>query len=212
MMPPVFVVGGGGHAKVLVAALKRAGRPPSGIVDADPARHGTLVLGVPVVGGDEAIERLAPHAVLLVNGIGSTGTMDLRIAVFERFWALGYRFGTVVDPAALVSEDVVLGDGVQILAGAILQPGVGLGANCVVNTGARIDHDAVIGAHSHVAPGAVVLGGVRIEDMVHVGAGAVIRQGVVVGAGALIGAGAVVVKDVAAHAVVAGVPARLLRE
>jgi acetyltransferase EpsM len=52
---------------------------------------------------------------------------------------------------------------------------------------------------------------VRIGAGSHVGAGAVVRQSIDVGESAVIGAGAVVVKDVPAYAVVAGVPARIIR-
>jgi acetyltransferase-like isoleucine patch superfamily enzyme len=49
---------------------------------------------------------------------------------------------------------------------------------------------------------------VRVEDGASIGSGAVILGGVTIGSGALVGAGAVVTRDVAADAVVAGVPAR----
>jgi len=45
-----------------------------------------------------------------------------------------------------------------------------------------------------------------------IGSGAIIMCGVTIGERALIGAGAVVTKDVAANVVVAGIPARLLRD
>lgn len=54
--------------------------------------------------------------------------------------------------------------------------------------------------------------GIVIEDDVWIGAGAVITDGVRVGKGAVVAAGAVVTKDVAPHTVVAGVPARLIKE
>jgi acetyltransferase-like isoleucine patch superfamily enzyme len=50
-----------------------------------------------------------------------------------------------------------------------------------------------------------------IEDDVWIGAAAVITQGVTVGAGAVVAAGAVVTRDVPARAVVAGVPARVVK-
>ena len=54
--------------------------------------------------------------------------------------------------------------------------------------------------------------GIVIEDDVWVGAGAIITDGVRVGHGAVIGAGAVVTRDVPPHTVVAGVPARVVRD
>ena len=50
-----------------------------------------------------------------------------------------------------------------------------------------------------------------LEPDCWIGAGAVLRKGVRIGHGAVVGAGAVVVKDVPPYAIVAGVPARLIR-
>jgi acetyltransferase-like isoleucine patch superfamily enzyme len=54
--------------------------------------------------------------------------------------------------------------------------------------------------------------GIAIEDDVWIGSGAVLTDGIHVGQGAVIAAGAVVTRDVAPHTVVAGVPARVIRE
>ena len=53
---------------------------------------------------------------------------------------------------------------------------------------------------------------VVIEDEVLVGANAVILEGVTVGKGAVVAAGAVVTKDVPPYTVVAGVPARVIKQ
>jgi acetyltransferase-like isoleucine patch superfamily enzyme len=56
-----------------------------------------------------------------------------------------------------------------------------------------------------------IFGKITIEDDVWIGAGATILPGIVIGKGAVVGAGAVVTKDVPPGVIVAGVPAKQLR-
>lgn len=209
---PVVVIGAGGHAKVLIAALKRLGVRILGATDADAAKRGQAVLDVPVLGGDETLSVHGPAAVLLVNGLGTAGRTEARRAIYERFAALGFRFATVVDPLALLAGPVEIGEGAQVLAGAVVQPGTRLGVNCIVNTCASIDHDCVIGAHAHIAPGATLSGGVQVGEGAHVGTGASVIHNIRIGAGAVVGAGAAVIADVPIGTTAAGVPARVLRK
>jgi len=204
----LVVVGAGGHAGVLIAALKRAGTPPFGCVDPDPSKWGQSLLGVPVLGGDEQLDELRRREELqLVNAVGYTRDPAARRGIWERFRG-AYRFAVVRDPTGLVDDSAVLCEGAQVLAGAIVQTGARIGENAIINTGAQVDHDCRIGAHAHVAPGAVLSGDVKVGDSTLIGAGAVIRQGVCIGRGAVIGMGAVVIRDVADGMRVAGVPAR----
>jgi UDP-perosamine 4-acetyltransferase len=143
-----------------------------------------------------------------VNGLGSVESTAKRAALFQRFKGKGYRFATVVHPSAVVAGDVVLEEGVQVMAGAVIQPGTRVGENTIVNTGAIVDHDCALASHVHVAPGAVLSGGVSIGEGTHVGTGAKIIQGVRVGSHSLVAAGAVVVDPVGERARVFGVPAR----
>jgi len=207
------VIGSGGHARVLIAALKAAGTVPIACLDIDPARWQIQVLGITVAGGEETLASLgAPDRLFLVNGVGSAAKPAARRAVWDKFSQLGYRFASVRDPRAVISEDVVIDDGAQVLAGSVIQPGTRIGSDAIINTGACVDHDCLIGPHAHIAPGAVLCGDVQIGDSSHVGAGAIVRQGVRVGSGAIIAMGSAVIRDVSDHSIVGGIPARVLRE
>jgi sugar O-acyltransferase (sialic acid O-acetyltransferase NeuD family) len=200
----IVVIGAGGHARVLIAALKRLGSTPSACLDADANKWQSSILGVPVVGDDRQLDQLGE--VDLVNAIGFTRDPSLRRRVWERFHDV-YEFVSVRDSSAIVDESVILGRGVQLLAGSIVQTGSSIGANTIVNTGAQIDHDCWIGMHCHIAPGAVLCGDITVGDSTLIGARAVVKQGVSVGTGAIVAMGAVVTRSVPDNAIVLGCPA-----
>ena len=207
MTKSILIVGAGGHARVLAAALKASGRAIAGFVDRDASQWNAVIDGVSVLGGDSLLEG-ADGSVDLVNGVGSTGVPVARCELFQRFVMRGFRFITVVHPAAVVAEGIELGEGAQVMAGAILQPGVVIGANTIINTGAIVDHDSKIGAPCHIAPGCVLSGNVHVGDISHIGIGATIIEGIRIGGDVVIGAGAVVIRDVADRKRMIGVPAR----
>lgn len=208
MSLPVLIVGGGGHAKVLIDVLKLRSVRIIGIVEADPAKIGTEVLGVRVIGDDKVISEHEPASLLLVNAIGSVHLPKARTDVFEKFKKKGFTFATIVHPSAVIASDVVLGEGAQIMAGTVIQPGSKIGSNTIVNTKVSVDHDCLIGDHVHLSPGVTLSGEVRIHNGVHIGTGVTVIQGIMIGSNSLVGAGSVVVKNVSDKTQVTGVPAK----
>ena len=197
---PVVVIGAGGHAKVVVAALLELGTPIAAILDDDPAKQGSELLGVAVT-GPIAESAVAGRPAILALG---DNTARRRLAArLDGLWR------AVVHPAAHVHPSVRLGEGLFVAAGAIVQPDTILGAHVIVNTGATIDHDCVIGSYAHVAPGAHLAGDVTVGEQTLVGIGAVVAPGVAVGSRAILGAGASVVHDIADGSTAVGVPARV---
>ncbi len=206
---PVIVIGGGGHAKVLVSTLLLKNRKVLGFVDLKRAM--SPLLGIAYLGDDSAVFLHRPDQVRLVNGVGSVESPESRRVVYEKFRQKQYIFETVIHPSAVIAPDVQIEDAAQVMAGCVVQPGSRLGANVIINTGARVDHDCSIGAHAHIAPGVTLSGGVKIGQGAHVGTGASIIQGIMIGADSIVGAGAVVVEDVPPGITVVGVPARPVR-
>jgi sugar O-acyltransferase (sialic acid O-acetyltransferase NeuD family) len=210
MNRPVILLGGGGHAKVLAEILLRLNREIIGFTD--PGAGTTLFNTIPHLGTDEAVLDHGVDEVSLVNGLGSVGDSGARQKLFSTFSAKGYRFSGVSHPGAIISTmDVTTGQGCQILAGAVINPGTQLGENVIVNSGAVVEHDCQIGNHVHISPGAVICGNCTIGEGSHIGAGAVVIQGIEIGNGAIIAAGSVVISNVAPATLIAGVPGKAKR-
>lgn len=206
MKRPVIIIGGGGHTKVLIDCLKQQSISILGFTDKLDGL--ASILGVDWLGNDEVIYRFSPEEIQLVNGIGSVKTTAPRRRIYDFFKGKGYKFEQVFHSSTILADDFSVNEGVQIMAGVVIQSGSKVGKNTIVNTRASIDHDCSIGSHVHIAPGTTICGGVQIEDGVHVGAGATIIQNVRIGKNSLVGAGALVLKDVPDGATVIGSPAR----
>lgn len=210
MTRPLIVVGGGGHAKVVIDAARSSGEfRILGIVDLQLA-VGQTVLDVPVIGSDDRLRSESPSSCLAL-GVGSVRGGDRRKQLYDRFRDMRYEFPVIRHARATVAPGVVLGDGTQVMAGAVVQPDVSIGPDCIINTSAVIEHDCTIAGHSHAAPGAVLGGGVVVGECSFIGLGARVLPGVKIGCCVTIGAGAVVVDDVADGVTVVGVPARRVR-
>jgi UDP-perosamine 4-acetyltransferase len=172
--------------------------------------HGTEVGGHPVLGADDVLRARDATKVELVNGLGSVRQPRHRAEVFARLKAQGFSFASVVHPSAVISRHAQLGEGVQVMAGAVIQCGCHIGRDTIINTRASIDHDCRLGDHVHIAPGVTLSGGVQVGDLSHLGTGASVIQGIRIGTGVAVGAGAVVIRDVPDGSTVFGVPARRL--
>lgn len=205
----ILVLGAGGHGKAVVdLVLTHGGWRAAGVVDAAP--RVAALLGVTVLGDESLLAALAR------SGIGhahpAVGNNVQRVAAAGRLAEAGFALPALVHPAAILSHGATIGEGVAVLARAVIGPEARIGRLALVNTGAIVEHDCIVEDAAHIAPGAVLTGGVRIGAGAMIGAGAVIRPGVTIGAGAIIGAGAAVLADVPPGATVAGVPAKTLPE
>jgi sugar O-acyltransferase (sialic acid O-acetyltransferase NeuD family) len=195
----LIILGGGGHARVVLAAVGEATVARVVTPDLVP---GDRLDGTEILGGDEV---LAFHPGPTHAAIGDNARRREVVGhVGARTWQ------SIVSPHALILGPVEIGEGAFIGARAVVQPGARIGRHAIVNTGAIVEHDGVVGDFAHIAPGAVLSGGVRVGDDTLIGAGAVVTPGISIGRDAVIGAGAVVVRDVPDGVTVVGNPARPL--
>lgn len=211
-MNKTVIIGAGGHARVVLDALMNSEAPPEivGFIDL-PGRVGAKVDGYEVIGTERDLPGLidtgVSHAIV---GLGSLGESKNRKRIYNLLKDLGFSITNALHRRSVISGNAWLGQGIAVMAGAIINTGAKIGNNSIVNTGAIIEHDCVIGDHAHIAPGATLSGGVKIGEGAHIGTNATIIQGVSVGSSAVIGAGAVVIRDVGIGDTIIGNPGRVI--
>ncbi|WAA11281.1 2,3,4,5-tetrahydropyridine-2,6-dicarboxylate N-acetyltransferase [Fervidibacillus albus] len=125
-----------------------------------------------------------------------------------------------IEPGAIIREQVSIGNQAVIMMGAVINIGSVIGEGTMIDMNAVLGGRATVGKNCHIGAGAVLAGVIEppsakpviVEDDVVIGANAVILEGVTVGKGAVVAAGAVVIEDVPPFTVVAGTPARVIKQ
>ena len=205
----IVVVGGGGHAKVVLDILLESSADVIGYCD--PSRKvGEVIVDTPCLGGDDVLSKLSADGVR--RAIVALGNNKLRSKIANELSKQGFELVNALHPSARLSRFAKLGTGIAVMAGAVINADTIIANDAIINTGATVDHDCQIGQGAHIAPGSHLSGFVAIGDRVLIGVGSSIGRGqsLRIGDDAIIGTGSVVVHDVAPNSILAGNPARPL--
>ncbi|MFI5937448.1 NeuD/PglB/VioB family sugar acetyltransferase [Actinoplanes sp. NPDC051494] len=208
-MNDLIIVGAGGFARETAAAAVAAGRRVLGFADDDPALHGTVRSGLPILGG--VAEVVGTYDAAVVVCVGNPRDYTARKRIVDRLGLTPDRYATVIHPAASLGSGSVVGPGSVLLAGTVLTADVVVGSHVAVMPQAVLTHDDRVLDYATIASGVRLGGGAVLDTGAYVGSGALIREGVTVGAWSLVGMGSVVLRDIPSGEVWAGNPARLLR-
>ncbi|MFD1735626.1 2,3,4,5-tetrahydropyridine-2,6-dicarboxylate N-acetyltransferase [Bacillus salitolerans] len=125
-----------------------------------------------------------------------------------------------IEPGAIIRDQVEIGNNAVIMMGALINIGAVIGEGTMIDMGVVLGGRATVGKNCHIGAGSVLAGVIEppsakpvvVEDDVVVGANAVILEGITVGKGAVVAAGAIVIEDVPPNTVVAGTPARVIKQ
>ena len=112
-----------------------------------------------------------------------------------------------IEPGAFIREQAIIEDGAVVMMGATINIGAVVGEGTMIDMNATLGGRATTGKNVDVGAGAVLAGVIEPPS-----ANAVILEGVHVGEGAIVAAGAIVTQDVPAGAVVAGTPAKVIKQ
>ena len=148
------------------------------------------------------------HGPNFIIGIGNS---KARAYMIQMATEHGGILQSAIDKNAHISTYCKIGNGATILNNANISNAVQIGKATLVYYNVVITHDCTIGDYVELSPGATLLGHVTVDDYTQIGANATILPSIKIGKHCIVGAGAVVTRDVPDYAIVAGVPAKIIK-
>ena len=192
---PALIIGAGGHSKVLAECLNLLSIEIIGFIYKEISKV-QKIPGGPFLEEDKVLDKYDPNEVNLVNGIGFMPNNNKRHEISSDMRNRGFKFLTIIHPSVAIPESVKIDEGVQIMSGSVIQPGVQIGKDTIINTGVILDHDCNIGMNCHLATGVKCSGNVTIQKHTFIGTGTSIINDINVGENSVIAAGSTIFRDI----------------
>ena len=205
------IIGAGTYGEVYLAYLLESGVDIVGFLDDSPALQGTDVKGVPVLGTISSLETLsATHGVEAVYC--PIGNNKLRVKFLQYAKELGYKTPNYIHPSVIISPNVTIGEGVYILLGSSVMPYTTIKDYVMISMNVGLAHHSVLEEGVFLSTGCNFGASIHAKKYAYCGISSTIMTGIKeLGEDCLVGAGAVVIRDVPEGAVVAGVPAKVIK-
>ena len=206
-----IIIGAGTYGEVYLAHLQEAGVEIAGFLDDDPKFVGQIVRGVPVLGNISMLTKLKE-----TNGVEAVycplGNNKLRVKFLSMARDMGYETPNYIHPSVLISPHVTIGKGVYILLGTAIMPYTVINDFVMISMGVHLAHHSVLEEGVFLSTGCNFGASIHAHKYAYCGISSTIMTGMhELGEDCLIGAGAVVIRDVPDKAVMAGVPAKVLK-
>jgi len=206
-----IIIGAGTYAEVYLAYLLEAGIEIAGFVDDAPALQGKLVRDYPVLGTVADLQHLKEEQ--NVEAVYCPiGNNSVRVRLLRQAKAWGYQTPNYIHPSAVISPHVEMGQGVYVLLGTHIMPYTKIEDYVMISMNVNVAHHNLLEEGTFLSTGVNFGASITAHKRAYVGIGATIMTGLhELGEDCLVGAGAVVIKDVPARAIMAGVPAKVIR-
>ena len=195
-MKNLFIIGSGGHAKVILDSLD-TDKYLINIIDFykwnNSKNFEYLKKNYPI----NSISNLSKFKPSLHKDslfYVAIGNNSLREKYYDYFKPY-YSAKTIVDKTAILSNSIKIGKGTYIGKRVILNTNVKIRDNCIINTSSIVEHDSNINDHTHICPGTIIAGSVKIGKNVTIGIGAKILPNISIGNNCIISPGSVINKN-----------------
>ncbi|EOP47804.1 sialic acid O-acetyltransferase NeuD family sugar O-acyltransferase [Bacillus cereus VDM053] len=203
MKKKLLIIGASGHGKVIAdIALKMNKWQSIAFLDDNESVESSM--GIEIIDNSASILKYVDDYDLFV-GIGNNA---IREKIQRQLEVVEASIPVVIHPSAIIGEQVYLGAGTVVMAGAVINCCTKVGKGCIINTASTIDHDNVIEDYVHISPGAHLAGTVKVGRGTWLGVGSIVSNNINITSECKIGAGAVVIGDITETGNYVGVPAK----
>jgi sugar O-acyltransferase (sialic acid O-acetyltransferase NeuD family) len=210
-MKNIILIGGGGHAKVVIETILKLGEYEiKGVIDMN--KHvGDIIYSsdndcVRVIGSqlsDVIIKTIKNVFVCIGDNYTRKQIVEQLISNHKDL-----KFPSFIDNSAIISSTAQIGKGVVILPGSVANAYVRIGDFCILNTKSSVDHDTILESFTFIGPGATLCGTIHVREDSFIGAGCTILPNITIGCKSIVGAHSIVTKNVDSQSIVYGIPAK----
>lgn len=211
MEKEIFILGVGHNTIVTIDLAEACGYKIAGLYHYQQGKTGEDYFGHKIIGcNDELFSQDLSDKHFAI----SVGDNDIRAGLFEKIVEKGGKVVTLIHPTAVVSKYANIGHGVCVHALSVVSPDVVIGDDSIISHNDLVTHGVRMGKHCFMASNIVLGAYTEMHDYSFIGSGATVLSAKAKSLGyhSLIGAGAVVTKPVADNAIVAGNPARIIKQ
>ncbi|MFI3163505.1 MAG: acetyltransferase [Bacillota bacterium] len=194
----VVIIGASGHGKVIADIIIKSGDKVVGFLDDDTTKK---IWNIPTLGAVCDYAKYASDCKFIV----AIGNNTIRKNIMETLECDWYN---AIHPTATIGYGVEYGNGIVLMANAVVNSDAKICDGVIINTNASVDHDCQIGKCAHISVNSAIAGGCKIGSEVFVGAGATIKNNINISDKITIGAGATVVNDLYEAGTYIGTPAK----
>jgi sugar O-acyltransferase (sialic acid O-acetyltransferase NeuD family) len=208
MAGEIFIIGAGTYGAAIGDLAEVCGYSVIGFYDDDPGKAGMSILGKPVFGKLDIEKDIRANA----NYVVAIGNNLIHLSKSKEIIKKGGAMPCLIHPRAEISKYAHIGAACIIHAFTYIWTKAEIGDFSIISPNVVIAHHTKVGEGSFISTGCSIGAGINIAERVLIGIGATVMTGVrKIGHDAIVGAGSVVTRDIEKQSVVAGVPAKIVR-